>query len=433
MTQLSSVRQAGVALALSTLLLCGATSGQSSGDSKEKASAALSKAAERLAGEESFALKAKVTYEGTIDGEDESIVTNYTVAFRRPAAILVHATDPEMEILFTSDGQRYIQYIPEFQQYTESEGEVTPAEVIATSGFELIARALELLSETAKAAPFSGALEAPDLEYVGEETWNDLECDRIRFTLGDTQYDIWIQQGNDALIRRIVPSMAALEKRLNGDAGIKFKIEVTAEITEWELGIDVDERLAFNPPDDVAKVAAFNPPTPAELLKGKMAPDFTLALMDGGSFTLSEHKGEIVILDFWATWCGPCRIAMPVLSDVAKEFADDGVSLYSVNLREGPERIRTYLKSQGLDLNVPLDSDGRIGDMYKATGIPQTVIVGRDGKVAIVHVGLWAMPPRAAAAGLTREEESRLIHNVLAETLRTDLRKLISAETATGR
>ncbi|MDK1020373.1 MAG: redoxin domain-containing protein [Candidatus Hydrogenedentes bacterium] len=431
MTHFFSVRQVSTALALGVLFLSGITSGQSPGDSKAKASAALSNAAERLAGEESFALKATVTYKGSMKAEVETIVTDFTVAFERPDAISVHTINSDLEILFVSDGQHYIRYVPEFKQYVDSAEEMAAAEVIATSGFEMIAPALELLSEVAKAAPFSSVLEASDLEYMGVETWNNIECDRIRFTMGYTQYDVWIQRGDDALIRKIVPSMAALEEQLGLTAGIMYRIEVAAEITEWELGIEVAERVVFNPPDDAVKVAAFHAPTPAEALKGKMAPDFTVALLDGSSFTLSEHKGEIVILDFWATWCGPCRVAMPVLSDVAKEFADEGVRLYGVNLREEPERIRAYLKGQGLDVTVALDSDGRVGEMYKASGIPQTVIVGRDGKVAIVHVGLWAMPTMAAASELTREEESKLIYDMLAEALRKELRELISAETAT--
>lgn len=431
MTQLFKIRHVSIALALGVLLCCSLSSGQSASDSKAKARAALSKAADYLAGKESFALKAQVIYKGTMNREVESIVTDYTIAFERPDAISVHTINPEMEILFVSDGQRYIRYVPEFKQYVDSAEEIAAAEVIATSGFDVIAPALEMLSEAVKAAPYTRALEASDLEYTGEETWNDIATDRIRFTLGETQYDMWIQKGDDPLIRKIVPSMTALEQRLSQAAAISFRIEVAVEITEWELGIDVGERVVFNPPDDVAEVAAFRALTPAEALKGKMAPDFTVALLDGTSFTLSEQRGDIVILDFWATWCGPCRIAMPVLSDVAKEFADNGVRLYGVNLREDPERIRAYLEGEELELSVALDSDGQVGDIYKASAIPQTVIVGRDGKVAIVHVGLWAMPTMAATSELTREEESKLIYNTLAEALRKEIRELISAETAT--
>ena len=429
MKLLSNVSRTVIALMIGALFAAGPASSQSSDDSKEKAADVLSKAAARLAGEETFAFKTTVTYVGTINGETENIETKYTVAYKRPDAISVHVINPEMEIRFVSNAKRYIRYLPEFGQYMNDEDEIRPAKVIATSGFDVIIPALELMAEVVREAPFADAIEASDLTYVGEETWNDITCDRVRFTLGDVSYEVWIQQGDDPIVRKISPSMTALEERLGAIAAVTYTIEVAAEFSDWEMGIDVNERVTFNPPEGVEEVAAFRAPTPADRLKGKMAPDFTVALLDGGSLTLSEKIGEIVILDFWATWCGPCRIAMPVLDEVAKEFAGDGVHLYGVNLREDPERIRTYLESQELDVTVALDKDGSIGDMYEASAIPQTVIIGRDGKIAIVHVGLWAMPTADDAAGMTPDEESKLIHNTLADVLREELRELVGAET----
>ena len=115
---------------------------------------------------------------------------------------------------------------------------------------------------------------------------------------------------------------------------------------------------------------------------------------------------------------------MPVLSEVAKEFADEGVLLFGMNLREDPELIRSFVEGQQIELSVGLDKDGSVGDLYKVTSIPQTVIVDRDGKVAIVHIGLWKMPERANASGMTPEEESQLIFDTLADALRDELREL---------
>ena len=429
MKRLLNVARGVTALMIGVLLTAASASPESSEESKEKAADILSKAAARLAGEGTFAFEATVSYEGTINGEVENIETIYTVAYKRPDAISVHVINSEMEIRFVSNGKRYIRYIPEFGQFMDEEDEMLAGEVLATSGFDLIVPALELMSEVVQAAPFADAIEAPDLAYVGEEMWKGIECDRIRFTHDDVPYDLWIQRGDDPLVRKISPSMATLEEELGANAGVRFKIEVAVEFTEWEMGVDVDERIAFNPGEGVEEVASFRAPSPADRLKGKMAPDFTVALLDGSSLTLSDKIGDIVILDFWATWCGPCRIAMPVLEEVAKEIAADGVHLYGVNLQEDPDRIRSYLESKGLDVAVALDTDGSIGEMYEASAIPQTVIVGRDGKVAVVHVGLWAMPTAEDAAGMTADEESKLIHNTLADALREELREVIEAET----
>ncbi len=120
---------------------------------------------------------------------------------------------------------------------------------------------------------------------------------------------------------------------------------------------------------------------------GKAAPDFTLDLLDGKKFHLAEHKGKVVILDFWATWCGPCLQAMPQVERVAREFADKGVELFAVNLQEAPRDIKAMLERHKFEVTVALDRDGVVAEKYAATAIPQTVIIDREGKVARLYVG----------------------------------------------
>ena len=120
---------------------------------------------------------------------------------------------------------------------------------------------------------------------------------------------------------------------------------------------------------------------------GKPAPEFTLNLLDGKKFTLAENRGQIVILDFWATWCGPCIQAMPQVDRVAREFADRGVKLVAVNLQESPKDIKAMLERNKLDIAVALDIDGVVADKYAATAIPQTVIIDKAGGVARLFVG----------------------------------------------
>ncbi|MCP5518178.1 MAG: TlpA family protein disulfide reductase [Verrucomicrobiales bacterium] len=125
---------------------------------------------------------------------------------------------------------------------------------------------------------------------------------------------------------------------------------------------------------------------------GKPAPDFELeTLVNGkvdGKLKLSELKGKnIVLLDFWATWCGPCRAVMPTLEQVAKDYQPKGVRYIAVNLREDAAKISAYLKKEGLDIEVALDKDGSIAQAYKVRGIPTMAIVGKDGIVKEVHVG----------------------------------------------
>jgi peroxiredoxin len=123
-------------------------------------------------------------------------------------------------------------------------------------------------------------------------------------------------------------------------------------------------------------------------LVGKPAPDFELELVGGKSFHLADSKGKVVVLDFWATWCGPCIQAMPQVEKVTGEFDQKDIQLVAVNLQETPQQIKAMLERHQLKIpRVALDKDGAVAEKYQAHAIPQTVIIGRDGNVARLFVG----------------------------------------------
>ena len=128
-------------------------------------------------------------------------------------------------------------------------------------------------------------------------------------------------------------------------------------------------------------------PDPKTLL-GQAAADFELQTADGGKFKLSDHKDkDIVVLDFWATWCPPCQRSLPVLVEVTGSFKDKNVVFCAVNLRETAEKVRKFQDERKLQFASPLDKDGAVAGKYLVSGIPQSVIVGKDGTVQAVHVG----------------------------------------------
>jgi thiol-disulfide isomerase/thioredoxin len=123
-------------------------------------------------------------------------------------------------------------------------------------------------------------------------------------------------------------------------------------------------------------------------LLGQRAPMFTAQMLDDSSFDLAQHlEKNVIILDFWATWCGPCVRALPIITDVAAKYKDQGVEFFAVNLGDEPAAVQAFLEEHKLSVPVVLDRDSRIGDLYKAEAIPQTVIIGKDGVVQAVHVG----------------------------------------------
>lgn len=123
-------------------------------------------------------------------------------------------------------------------------------------------------------------------------------------------------------------------------------------------------------------------------LIGKNAPQFESVLLDGSKFKLENHKGKVVVLDFWATWCGPCVRALPVLIEKMSQFEKDELILLAVNQGETKKVISQFLKKKKLQqLNVVMDRKKSIGRDYKVQGIPKTVVIDQEGVIRHVEVG----------------------------------------------
>jgi thiol-disulfide isomerase/thioredoxin len=150
----------------------------------------------------------------------------------------------------------------------------------------------------------------------------------------------------------------------------------------WTLSLAQTPRVYMEDGADSSAPAGENSP-----LVGKPAIDFTLKSLDGESFRLSKHRDRIVVLDFWASWCGPCVQTMPLVEAVVDELGTDKIHLVAVNIQETPARATAAVERLELNSTVLLDVDGQAAAAYAANAIPQTVIIDREGVITHVFVG----------------------------------------------
>ena len=153
-----------------------------------------------------------------------------------------------------------------------------------------------------------------------------------------------------------------------------------------------DWRLVFAPEPVLPETGG-----ESSTMLGKEVKAFKLPLLGGGEFDFAKEKGKVVVLDFWATWCGPCVKSLPGLIEAMSAFPEERVKFVGVNQSEPLDLVKRFLETRGWKLTVAMDIRQEVAKQFGVEGIPHTVIVGADGKVAWVKTGF--SPEGAAEAG----------------------------------
>jgi thiol-disulfide isomerase/thioredoxin len=324
------------------------------------------------------------------------------LVLHRPNQFSSQAQGGEMPAI-VSNGEKLVAYYEETGKYLETPAPPAFSDLAETEiGMALAAAGsiqmipFNLMSDDARTKLIDGATE---IEYMGHEQIGETPAHHLQFkgeqeTRAGTQevtWDMWIASEGDPYVLQSRQIQDTRTVQIPGAGQITMMISTVEKLHDWELNPELGEDTFVATIPETAKRASdifdlFQPPPP---LLGEEAPEVKLPLLgDAGELDLSAHEGkDVVILDFWATWCGPCREGLPILTEVSQEYQEKGVVFYAVNLRETDDEVQQFLDDTGLALTVAKDADGSVANEFGVSGIPHSVVIGKNGIVQSVHIG----------------------------------------------
>jgi len=179
------------------------------------------------------------------------------------------------------------------------------------------------------------------------------------------------------------------------EAAVSEAAAAPASETEGAAAEDGDTAAAVEKAEP-----AGGPERPLPPRLGNPAADFTLPNLAGQTVSLADFKGQPVILNFWATWCGPCEAEMPEINQAYLAHKEDGLVVLAINLQEHPDTIKSFVNYYDLEFTILLDRDEKVGKLYGARALPTTYFIDRAG--VIVHTYYGQMDEEALAIGLRK-------------------------------
>jgi thiol-disulfide isomerase/thioredoxin len=293
------------------------------------------------------------------------------------------------------DGKTVWTYRVEEHRYTAKPVETaSPRAVIGPSEMALweaenLRKSLGTLAESLKSAE-----RLPDAVLIVDG--HEVPCDVVRIRNSDQKrvspnytFDksIWIDKSQQTVMKTIEHAHTYL---LGGQARIPIEEEITTTFPTAELNGPVHENLFnFIPPSDAKLVQDFPDPTKdsgGPNLAGAQAPSLKLKSADGKVIPLESFRGKSVLIDFWATWCGPCVAALPQLAQIYQEAKDKGLVLISVDQDEEPKTAADFWSKKGYTW-PNFHDDGAIETLMGSAGVPRTVLIDAQGKVVYDRAG----------------------------------------------
>ena len=320
----------------------------------------------------------------------------FDISLKRPNKLAIVQTHGAPVLDLHSDGKVMTIYSGELNKYLVLDVPDTARQELHDPAFRgglgcLKDSALETLvaDKPQHWSSFSAVTDNTEVAFMGEDNIDGTPVDRLRIKAEQFVEFIYVERGSEPWLRQVTTfdtNVAHLPLPGNGPKLISLTSHTRYK--HWSAGVPGENKFKFEAPSGAAKVDSFRPEQPPSPLVGKPEMDFDGELLVGKPIKLHQFKGKkVVMLDFWAVWCGPCRAALPLVSQVANDFKKKGVVLFTVNEQDEPGKVQKFLTDNNLNVDVILDHKNAIGAQYGANAIPLTIIIDRQGIIRAVHRG----------------------------------------------
>lgn len=377
-----SLASVALLLSLATMPALGQTTGPAAAGVSADAKAVLSRFAEASHKLGAYRAAGKITTDVAASGRANHYEQAFATVFASP---LLFRHEIVREVTVGSTGEKVFAYRPDLRAYKQDKASASGAYARAD---EVPAFAAEIL-DAQDPVLLAELTETPGEVLVRAATSVTSDAGRLTATYQSGETRTIEFDGTTGLPRKITIDFAeALRKRGVPDVKAGQAVIEYARFVPEEPA--AKETFAWSPPEgaaDAAKADQAGDGQEASALSGKPAPAFKLKDLDGKDVALSDLKGSVVLIDFWATWCPPCRAGLPFIDKLNTEFSARGVKVYGVNEQESAEDVKAFREKMKLSLPMILDSDGKAGNAYGVSGIPTTIVIGKDGVIRKVVVG----------------------------------------------
>ena len=321
------------------------------------------------------------------DGRMSRTEVPVSIALRRPDRMRIQSGPEGARMTTVSDGSHSWMVLEPNRQYIERSAGASPAALLQDAGL------MKQLPDFGTAVQSSAVKGEETLVVAGRSfpcwivatRYGAIEVPVQGMTLREATETLWIAKSEHVALKNVVQAKVSL-----ANGGGQAEIVQTTRTLELELDADLPDSLfTFTPPQDATQIADWSLPGMSRPdVIGKPAPPLQADAIGGGKVSLAALRGRVVVLDFWATWCGPCRLQLPILEKLHKELDASGLTVIGVSVGEELATVTAFLKTAGLTFpNTALDEENPFVRRFGVSSFPTTILIHRDGMVASYEVG----------------------------------------------